>query len=284
MRRTARLGRAPLGLLAVLIFCLSAASPATPRQGPGELLLGSVAMDIPAAMHRRLKPLADYLGRELGRPVALRLSASLPAAVEEIAAGNVDIAYLTPVAYIEASQRGGVRLVAKTVTRGRGSYRLMIVVREDSPIRGVRDLVGKRFAFGDAAATLQRAVVVGAGVRLEELGSYEFLGHFDNIARGVMIGDFEAGIVKDSTAFQWQGKALRVIYASPELPSYNIAVSRRLDAGTARAIRGALLRLDPRNPAHRAVIKALDENYDRFTHASDAEYDVVRALIRPFEE
>ncbi|MEK7262570.1 MAG: PhnD/SsuA/transferrin family substrate-binding protein, partial [Pseudomonadota bacterium] len=71
------------------------------EHNPAEVLyLGSVAMDIPAEMHRRLKPLTDYLSGELKRPVQLRLSADLNAAQSEVAYGRVDIAYLTPVAYI----------------------------------------------------------------------------------------------------------------------------------------------------------------------------------------
>ena len=41
------------------------------------LLFGSVAMDIPAAMHKRLKPLTEYLSKELGQPVRLKLSANM---------------------------------------------------------------------------------------------------------------------------------------------------------------------------------------------------------------
>jgi len=252
-----------------------------PKSRP--LTLGSVAMDIPAEMHRRLRPLTDYLSAELKRPVQLMLSADLSKAADELASGNVDIAYLTPVAYIKAQRAGGARLVAKTVTRGEKSFQLMLVVRRDSPVKSVQDLAGKSFAFGDKAAILQRAVVVHAGIRLEQLGSYKFLGHYDNIARGVMAGDFDAGILKDTSAFDWERKGLRILHASPPLPPYNLAVSRRVDEPTRLALRDALLRLRADNPAHYPVIAALDKNYDGFAAVDDKEYDVVRLLVKPFE-
>lgn len=248
------------------------------------LYFGSVAMDIPAEMHRRLKPLTDYLGSEIKRPVQLQLSVNLNAAADEVAAGRVDIAYLTPVAYIKARDQGRARLVVKTVTRDEHSFRLMIAVRHDSPIKKPRDLVGKSFAFGDKAAILQRAVVVGAGVKLEELGSYNFIGHYDNIARGVAAGDFDAGILKDTTAYEWERKGLRVIHKSPELPPYNISVSHRVGDELYAAIRRAFLKLDPANPEHLRVIKSLDPSYNGFAPTSDAEYDVVRMLVKPFEK
>ena len=41
-----------------------------------ELVFGSVAMDIPAVMHKRLKPLTKYLSRKLDKQVVLKLSTS----------------------------------------------------------------------------------------------------------------------------------------------------------------------------------------------------------------
>lgn len=271
--------------LVLLLFVQSMNAGAEPTTKPsGELSLGSVAMEIPAAMHQRLKPLATYLAQELQRPVRLHMSPDLSKAVKEVAAGNVDIAYLTPIAYVDARTAGNVHILAKALTRRRDSFRLMLVARSDSPIRSVQNLVGKSFAFGDEAAILQRAVVVNAGVRLEQLASYRFLGHYDNIARGVVNGDFDAGILKDSIAAQWEKKGLRAIYASPELPPYNIVAGKHVDETTRRAIQTALLRLNVGNPEHRSIIKALDNGYDGFAVATDSDYDVVRTLTQPFRK
>ena len=38
------------------------------------------------------------------------------------------------------------------------------------------------------------------------------------------------------------------------------------------------------NPEHLAIIKALDNNYDGFAPTADAEYDVVRELVKPFQQ
>jgi len=245
---------------------------------------GSVAMDTPVIMHKRLSPLTKYLSDELGKPVKLKLSPSMKSAIGEISTGKVEIAYLTPVAYIKAHARNNVRLIAKTVTNKKDSFQLMIVVKEDSPIKSVEELFGKKFAFGDPAALLQRAVVVGAGLPLEKLGSYEFIGHYDNIARGVMRGFFDAGILKDTTAFKWNKKGLRILHSSKPLPPYNLAASGNVDDETYEKLKQAFLKLDASNKAHRKVIKSLDKKYDGFAPTSDKEYDVIRTLTKPFEK
>jgi len=267
-------------LIAVLFLAASPTALAADQQST--LTVGTVAMDIPAVMVQRLRPLVAYLEKELGRPVALKPAPDLSKASDEIANGHVDISYLTPVAYLKAKSKGNVKVIAKVATKGKDTFRLMLVVRASSPIKSPQELAGKRFAFGDPAAVLQRAVVVNAGMKLEELGSYRFLGHYDNIARGVASGDFDAGILKDTTAEKWQARGLRIIHTSPPLPPYNIAVSRSMDETTRNRIRTALLKLSTANPEHNRVLAALDNGYTGFVAANEEDYRLVENMVAPF--
>lgn len=248
------------------------------------LRFGSVAQDTPAVMYKRLGPLTTYLSKALNRPVELFLSPNMGDAINKVANNQVDLTYLTPVAYLRAHAKGNSQLIAKMVTNKHSSFQLMIVVRADSPIKTVAQLAGKRFAFGDKKALLQRATVTGAGMPLEKLGSYKFIGHYDNIARGVARGLFDAGILKDTTAFKWAKNGLRILYSSPQMPPYNITASGKLDAATLADLRKAFLQLDSSNPEHQKAIKSLDKKYDGFAQTSDAEYDIIRKLIQPFNK
>lgn len=248
-----------------------------------EIVFGSVAMDIPAVMHKRLKPLTKYLSKRLNKKVVLKLSPNMGAAINETATGAVDISYLTPVAYLRAHKKGNAQLIAKTVTKGKASFKLMIVVKENSSIKSIKDLQGKSFAFGDEKALLQRATVVGSGIKLEQFNEYKFIGHYDNIARAVMNDDFDAGILKDTMAYKWEGKGLRILHSSPALPPYNIVASKNVSKATLKELKKIFLSLNKNNPVHLKVINAIDKKYDGFAETSDAEYDVVRKLVAPFE-
>ena len=268
----------------VLVLLVLKTSAVTAQEPQKELLFGSVAMDIPAVMHKRLSPLTDYLSKTINRPVSLKLSPNMPAAIKDTVDGTVDLTYLTPVAYLEAHAKGNARLIVKTITQGEGSFKLMIVVKDNSPIKFVADLEGKSFAFGDKAALLQRAVVVEAGMPLEKLKEYKFIGHYDNIVRAVANGDFDAGIVKDTMAYKWQSQGIRILHSSADLPPYNISASKNVDDALLEKLRKAFLSLDKNKPEHLAVIKAIDEKYDGFATTSDAEYEIIRKLIKPFEQ
>ena len=245
---------------------------------------GSVAMDIPAIMHKRLTPLTEYLSKELNRPIILKLSPNMGDAINAIAESQVDFAYLTPVAYLKSHEQGNTRIVAKTLTNKKPYFQLMVVVRNDSPVKTIEDLVGKSFAFGDKRALLQQAVVVGSGIKIENFSKYDFLGHYDNIVRGVLNRDYDAGILKDTKAIKWKNKGIRIIYASPELPPYNITASKNIDNKLFNKIQKAFTKLDINNPKHQMVVKSLSNKYDGFIETTDADYDVVRELIKPFSK
>jgi len=267
-------------IIVAFLFC-SAAYSASPNK---ELVLGSVAMDIPAEMHKRLKPLTQYLSKTLNRNVSLHLSPNMGVAIKDTIDGNVDLSYLTPVAYLKARAKSNAKLLVKTVTNGKASFQLMIVVKQNSKIKDVNDLIGKTFAFGDKRALLQRATVVGAGIKLEQFKEMKFIGHYDNIARAVINGDFDAGILKDTKAFKWQGKGLRILYSSSHLPPYNITASKNVDPSLLAQLKKAFLALDSKNPEHLKIIKAVDKKYNGFAATNDAEYDVIRKLIAPFNK
>lgn len=249
-----------------------------------QIRFGSVTMDTPAVMYQRLKPLTAYLSEKLGLPVSIKVAANMSSAINEIAKGNVELAYLTPVAYIRSHQKGKTRILVKAITKNQSSFQLMIFVREDSPIKTIEDLAGKRFAFGDKKALLQRATVVGAGMSLEKLGSYDFLGHPRNILLSVLHNDFDAGVVKDTEAYIWEDKGIRILYASPQLPPFNIAVASHVDDKMYQKLRDALLLLDANKPKDLEVLYALDNKYNGFAAADDKEYDIVRKLIAPFQD
>ena len=269
-----------------LVACLFTLGFAIPSvvMATSEIYLGSVAMDVPAAMVKRLAPLTDYLSAKTGYRVSFRAAPSLSSAVNDLGMGNTQIAYLTPVAYIEAHEKYNALPLVQPLTDGKPTFNLVIVVREDSPLTTPLDLRGKTFAFGDEKALLQRAVVVESGVQLEELKSYAFLKHYDNVAKAVLHGDFDAGILRDTLAEKFRPEGLRIIHTSPDLPSYVFAVNKRMPKEAITKFKQAFLDLKPNTPANRAILNALDPGYSGFVLAKDHDYDTVRELTAPFKK
>lgn len=266
-------------LFAAVALALPLAVHAAEHDSGRDLQLGSVAMDIPAEMVKRLTPLTLYLSKKTGITVNFRASPNLGSAVEDLGMNNTQIAYLTPAAYIEAHEKFDAIPLVTPLNKGKSSFTLMIAVQKDSPIKTVTDLRGKKFAFGDKKAILQPAVVIGAGIKLEEFASYDYLNHYDNIAKAVINGDFDAGIIKDAIADKFADKGLRVIYTSAPLPSYIFAVNKNLPARTITKLKKAMLALKADTAEHKAVLTAIENGYDGFEVAKDKDFDGIRKLL-----
>jgi len=254
-------------------------SYATEKDSGRDLQLGSVAMDIPAEMVKRLTPLTLYLSKKIGITVNFRASPNLGSAVEDLGMNNTQIAYLTPAAYLEAHEKYGAIPLVNPLNKGKGSFTLMIAVQKDSPIKTINDLRGKKFAFGDKKALLQPAVVISSGIKLEEFASYDYLNHYDNIAKAVINGDFDAGIIKDSIAAKFESQGLRVIYTSAPLPSYVFAVNKNLPARTVTKLKKAMLALKADTEEHKAILSGIENGYDGFEASNDKDFDGIRKLL-----
>lgn len=281
------MGRASLRMITTCLFVpLAVAAAAQVNAADNrriDLSLGSVAMDVPAAMVKRLTPLAKYLGSKTGYNVKFRASPNLDSAVEDLGQGHTQLAYLTPVAYIEAHEKFGAIPLVIPLTKGKSTFNLVIAVRKDSPIKSIRDLHGKKFAFGDEKALLQPAVVMGAGIKLEDFASYSYLKHYDNIAKALLNGDFDAGILKDTIADKFEPQGLRIIHVSPPLASYLFAASSRLGPEVVAQLKAALLALNADTPESLEVMRALDPSYDGFASTEDRDYHVIRKLVAPLQ-
>lgn len=270
-----------MGLFVVLATNLTSHAQAAE---PPTLYLGSVAMDVPAEMVKRLTPLTQYLTAHTGMNVVFRASPDMDSAIVELGRGVASIAYLTPVAYIDARRKYGVEPLVAPLTSGKSTYRLVVVVKQTSPMRSAAELKGKTFAFGDEKARLQQAVVAGAGARLADFSRYAFLKHYDNIAKAVLNDDFDAGILTEGILLEFAPRGLRALYTSPPLPSYVFAVHRDLPRTTVEKLRAAFLALRTDSVEQRDILSKLGQGYDGFAPALDKDYDSVRNLIAQFPE
>jgi phosphonate transport system substrate-binding protein len=274
-------------LLAVPLVGVSlTAAWAAPRPvaQTGQVTMGSVAMDIPVEMIKRMSALTNYLALSTNFNIRFRPSPNLGSAVDDLGTGQTQIAYLTPVAYIEARKKYGViPLVAPTI-QGQPSFSLVIGAKAGSGIRAPADLKGKRFAFGDEKALLQRAAVESMGLKSGDFSNFAYLKHYDNIAKAVLAGDFDGGILKDSVAADFKSKGIVVIGSTPPLPSYIFAVHPGMPVAVRDKLRDALLALTKTTPDGAATLEAFDNAYDGFVVVDDQAYDPVRKLIQPYQK
>lgn len=271
------------GLLLAAVLMLVIIRPFTTVAG--EALILGVHPFLPSTeLVQKFGPVADYLSRELGRPVHLEISRDYGAHIESVAAGAYDIAYMGPVSYVRLVEKHGeVPLLVKLEVDGDPFFQGAIFVREDSPIRELGDLAGKHFAFVGPSSTMgfivPHHVMKQAGVGIDRLAGYSFLKNHDNVALAVLIGEFDAGAVKEETFQKFAPKGARALVMTPPIPEHLFVTSSRQTPDTVEALRAALLGI-VRKPEGLRALRSIKDSGTNLVPVDDRDYDLLRKILK----
>lgn len=271
--------------LIAAFFALSAtvmASAAEPALPP---LILAVHPYLPSTeIQQRFAPLADYLGKQLGRQIQVRVGRDYDQHIDAIGLNSVDITYMGPAPYVKmVSLYGAKPLLARIEVNGKPMLSGYIITTVDSPLRSLGDLRGKRFAFTDPESTMgtivPRYMLQQAGVGLKQLGSYQHLGGHKDVALGVLSGDFDAGAVKAEVYEEMAPRGLRVLARLPEVSEHLFIARADMPAKQVASLRRALLQLK-NAPMGPAILQGIHKGMTNMVPVIDADYDSLRKLER----
>ncbi|MGE5894133.1 MAG: phosphate/phosphite/phosphonate ABC transporter substrate-binding protein [bacterium] len=237
---------------------------------------------------RRFTPLADYLGREIGRPVIIEISRDYETHVEMTGKNQVDLAFMGPASYVELVERYGRKpILARLEINGKPTFRGVIITAKDSLLKTLGELKGKRFAFGDPNSTMShlvpRYMMLKAGVKAEDLSGYVFLHNHYNVVLGVLAGDFAAGAVKDEVFYEYEGRGLRALVWTPPVSHHLFVASSTLPKRTIGALREAMYRLREEKDGP-AILSGIEKGATGMVPAVDGDYENLRVILRALEK
>ncbi len=242
----------------------------------------------PAEIYNRFSPLADYLSERLGRRVTVRISRNYTDHINKVGLGKVDIAFMGPAAYVRMTEQYASTkpLIATLEVNGRSTFRGVIITRKDSRIRRIRDLIGKSFAFGDVHSTMShivpRYMMFESGVPAFALSSYKFLKNHEDVANGVLYGDFDAGAVKQEVFREYEFRGLKAVALTPRIAEHLFVASHKIPADLVIAIREAFFDLNSFKVGGHVLLPIKSE-ITGLVPASDHDYDNLRRMIRTLE-
>ncbi len=209
-----------------------------------ELLLAVVPQLPPAVTHRQWRPLVEQLTRDTGQAIRLRVYRSFDEFENDLTSGRPDLVYLNPYHQVVAWRTQGY---IPLVREGSRLLTGVLVVRNDSPYRSVKDLDGRDIAFPDPsafAASLYMRALLQEREKIRFQARY-LVGH-GNVYRHTILGEVAAGGGVNVTLARERAttrKELRVVYETPGAAPHPLSAHPRVSELLRTELTAALLKL-----------------------------------------
>ncbi len=254
-----------------------------------ETLVLAVHPYLPAPiLHGRFSPLAQYLSRELGIRVEVQVGTSYEEHIQTVGHDKVDLAFMGPCGYVRLTELFGAKpLLARIETNGTPFFKGKIIARKHSSIGNLSDLRNARLAFVDPDSTMGYIVpvytLINAGVEFNDIKSYSFLGSHNDVALGVLAGDFEAGAVKEEIFYSYRARGLKELASTPSISEHLFVTRSDLPEETFRGLREALFKLNTLKKGRR-IMKAIKSSITAMVPVKDSDYDNLRDILDGLEK
>lgn len=251
-----------------------------------KLRLSMIPTTDPGKMIRAGQPLIAYLEKETGAKIEMTVPTNYAAVVEAMISDQLDIAHFGGFTFVQASARAGARpLVQREQDR---NFHSLFITQVPSKIETLKDLNGHSFAFGDVNSTsghlMPEYYMRGAKVQTSVIEKALYTGGHDATALAVANKKVDAGAMDESVFHKMMNdgkitaQQVRVFWTTPPFFDYVWAARKGLDPKLAESFTQALLRLDAKNPEHKAILDFLSAT--RYVRAKDSDYAKLRQAAK----
>ena len=235
-------------------------------------------------LQKRFTPLLAYLSEQLGKPVVLEISKSYNDHVDIVGKDEVDIAYVGPAPYVKLTEMYGQKhLLANIQVNGNSTFRGVIFVPTHSSIKTLADLQGKSFAFGSMYSTMSHNVPLyvmwEAGISVSKLATHQHMTHHENVTLAVLMGEFEAGAVKEDVFRKDEAQGLRAIAWTPPIATHVFVATNRLKQEEAEYVQSVLLALNNVSKGDE-ILTSIKSSITGLTVAKDDNYNKLRKILK----
>ncbi len=282
-RRTLIAGTAALGVAGLVRPSFAQQAPWAARYP--ELTFAVIPAENASGVLDRYGPFMEYLTREIGTKVTIRVAQDYAAVIEGQRSGQIHIATYGPASYARARMTG-VQTTPFALTLnddGSTGYYAVFYVKANSPYQKIEDLKGKNLGLVDPNSTsgnmVPRMELDRRGIRPSEFfGNVVYTGSHENavialnqgtvdVAANSWTSDRLSNLRRMADKGMVKAEDFRIILKSSEIVNSPVAYLDSLPEDLKAAIRTAFLEAHKRAPdAFQRVYLSADRSLQPVTH------------------
>lgn len=254
--------------------------------------IGVIPAQSEGAMEGAMNNLQALLSEKLSREVEIEVYPDYNGVVEAMNYEQIDMAFLGPLTYVIAQEKGGAKAIITQLVDGEPFYHSYMITHKDNPMTSIDELLSNSaeidFAFGDPNSTSGSLI---PSIELQNRGVYEsqednkfnsvrYTGSHDATALSVQNKQVDVGAIDSAIYNQLieSGKIdkdqLKIIWESEKLFQYPWAVHKGTDDETIKQLREAFLAIEDQE-----ILDAFGAS--GFTEANSKDYDsILQAAIK----
>ncbi|MCW5313602.1 phosphate/phosphite/phosphonate ABC transporter substrate-binding protein [Nostoc sp. KVJ3] len=243
------------------------------KQNLSTLRIGVLPTQNRTEQEQMIKPLKEYLEQSLGRQVDTKSQSQIVGVqgrhkkleiekvqnaiassvdfqitkdyeqiIDWLVQDKLDMAYLGPLSYLEAVDRGAkIEPLVAPIDKNTGQpwYRACIIVQQDSSIKTLKDLKGKRIAFVDKLSTSGYLMPLATFKKLgidynRDFAQVLYAGSHSKSIAALEDNIVDAAATNIPSYLKWQKsgkltpKKFRILWESAPIPNSPIVVSKKL--------------------------------------------------------
>lgn len=215
--------------------------------------------------------------------------------VEAFGTQRCDVALMNSFGYLLANQKYGAEARLRILRNGEGFYRGEIIAHEDSGIKKLKDIQGKKFAFTDPSSTSGYLLPLKLFKENDiGLGQHVFAMKHDNVAVMVYQKKVDAGAcfysppdksgkIKDArsriiTQFPDVEERVKIIAVTDAIPNDPFVFRKDLPEEVKQKVSESIMRVISTEEGKRSFYEIYSA--DGVVQADDKDYDSLRELLR----
>jgi len=275
----------PLRVVPALLLIAAAASPTIVQAAGDPLIMGVFPRLNAVETTKRYAPLADYLGKQLGRDVRLVTSKDFESFWQGVTERRYDIVQYNQYHFIRSAK--DYRVIAHNKEFGKSTVAGVLYVRKDSGIAQITQLRGRTVLFGGGEDAMISYIVpmyliLQAGLKKDEFKSHFAVNPINSVigvyrkqadAAGSGDGAIEQPLLKNAI----NTDELAVLAVSEKLLHLPWAVKRTMPVKLRDAIQSALVNLENSEAGQNVLKSAVMTGIGK---AADKDYDPARRMVR----